>query len=501
MKSVTRKYVCIYSAIFLLILITFFTIYKGLRKDFEPAKKETEDPIKITMGIWDAYPLLSGDRLQREIENRFHVKFVPVQINYANWTDAFQKAAATDQLPDLISHSLSGTKTYQTWIGQGLIRSFPENLDAYPNLKSYITMDYIQNAKSDGKLWCLPRIGYESEESWMFDRVIIVRKDWREKLGLDVVSGRAELEELAVAFQNSDFDQNGKYDTSGIEISNMYKIDGLYQSDYPFLCNTEKGWIQENDKWIPAYASSEMKDALDYIQDLYRREIINPNFFFQYPEDPVHNFINEKAGIFVGDLPEIVRLWCEKYPDRPVEEYLEIVRPWESPDGNRYHFTTMLHWSELYISSSVDDEKMNRILEIFDYLLSEEFYDLLDTDMKECPSSLLFFQLPKWNRDHFYSGTLWYKDMLPPESLEYIQKEMEWYKENTIRVPYKWIPFHLSGTGENTLPNPDTIHTIMVECILDEKKASEIWPEKFAEFADSIELSQTIESVSPKLLD
>ena len=94
----------------------------------------------------------------------------------------------------------------------------------------------------------------------------------------------------------------------------------------------------------------------------------------------------------------------------------------------------MLHWSELYISSSVDDEKMNRILEIFDYLLSEEFYDLLDTDMKECPSSLLFFQLPKWNRDHFYSGTLWYKDMLPPESLEYIQKEMEWYKENTIRV-------------------------------------------------------------------
>lgn len=497
MKSFMRKY--IYCAAVLVILLIFFEIYTGLKKDLKPIRKDSEDSIKITMGIWDAYPLLSGDELQREIEKRFHVEFVPVQINYANWTDAFQKAAATDQLPDLISHSLSGTKTYQTWIEQGLIRCFPDSLEAYPNLESYVSMDYIQKAKSDGKLWCLPRIGYESEESWMFDRVIIVRKDWRKEAGFDPVSNQKELEELAAVFQKNDFDQNGVCDTSGIEISNMYKIEGLYQSDHPFLCNTEKGWIEEDGRWIPAYASSEMAEALDYVQDLYKNGMIDPNFFFQYPEDPIHNFMNEKAGIFVGDLPEIVRLWCEKYPDRPIEEYLEIVRPWKSPDGNRYHFTTMLHWSELYISSSVDDEKMNRILEIFDFLLSDEFYSLLDTDLRNCPSSLLFFQLPRWNRDYFYSGELWYKDILSPESLEYIQKEMEWYKENTIRVPYKWTPFNLSETGENTLPNPDTIHTIMIECILSDQKASEIWPEKFREFADSIDLEQTIRNVSLKL--
>lgn len=499
MKSLTKKFTFLYSIFFLFAVICLLCLYSKLHEELEPAKNPEPEPTRITLGVWDAFPLLSGDALQKEIEKRFHVELIPVQINYSNWTEAFQKAAATDQLPDLISHSLCGTKTYQTWIEQGLIRSLPDNLDDYPNLKSYLSKEYIQNTKSDGKLWCIPRIGYETEESWMFDRVIIVRKDWRKKAGFSPVSCEKDLEELALAFHNGDLDENGLYDTNGIEISNMYKIDGLYQSNFPFLCNTEKGWIKENNQWIPAYASSEMKYALDYIQDLYKRNIINPNFFFQYPEDPFHNFINEKSGILVGDLPKIVRIWCEKYPDRPIEDYLEIVHPWKAPDGNRYHFTTMLHWSEIYISSSVDDEKMDKILKIMNFLLSKEFYDLLDTDMRNCPSSLLFFQLPRWNMDHFYTGTLWYKDMLSPDSLAYLQNEMEWFKQNTIRVPYKWTPFNLRKTGSNTLPNPDSLHTLMAECILSDKKASSLWPEKFNTFADSIGLLRTIHNISPDL--
>ena len=48
-----------------------------------------------------------------------------------------------------------------------------------------------------------------------------------------------------------------------------------------------------------------------------------------------------------------------------------------APDGKRYRNVSNVFWSETLISSNVDDNKMERILYLFDYLLSEEGYALI----------------------------------------------------------------------------------------------------------------------------
>ena len=60
--------------------------------------------------------------------------------------------------------------------------------------------------------------------------------------------------------------------------------------------------------------------------------------------------------------------------DQPDTFSLKYNIVWEMPsvDGNAYYWMWDYAWSESYFSSKVDDEKFDRILQIYDYLLSDE---------------------------------------------------------------------------------------------------------------------------------
>lgn len=49
-----------------------------------------------------------------------------------------------------------------------------------------------------------------------------------------------------------------------------------------------------------------------------------------------------------------------------------IAKLYPSEDGNKYYFVDSEAWSESYISSKVDDEKLAAICRLFDYLYSDE---------------------------------------------------------------------------------------------------------------------------------
>ncbi len=469
--------------------------------EHEPEIEEESDVMEITLGVWDAMELLQDDELQRELEEKFQVIFIPIEINYSNWVDEYQKLAALDQLPDIMSHNLIGTVTYQTWITQNLITMIPKDLKGYPNLQAYMGQDYIANyMNSDGEHWSIPRMGYDSQEGWILDRAIIVRKDWREELEIPPIRSVEELASLSQEFQKGDLDGNGLLDTRGIEINNMYKAEGLYLPDYPLVSNTERGWIEGDERLEPAYLSSDVGEALNLTQQLYREGAINESFFFQYAEESFSNFLGEKSGILIADFPKLAYQWIEKYPDRKLEDYIEIVDPWVSEDGNRYRFTTTLHWSELYLCGGMEEEKLEKILEIFDYLLSEEFKIKLENpEVQKMPSSRFFNQLVDWNMGDFYTNEGWYKDQFPESTHEFLESELKWYEENTIPVPYNFEPIYVSEDEVSLMPNIELIYDIMVECILSEDLASEKWGEEIEEFRDAIELDAVIDGINQKI--
>ncbi len=466
----------------------------------QTVKKKVSSYTDVTLGVWGADSLLYDDSLKVSIEEKFNIKFTPLDINYSNWMNEFEKMSAFSNLPDVISHNIYGTSTYELWREEGLIREIKIDKSAYPNLYAYLENEnYEQFFSSSDTLFCIPRESYEEELSWALDRAIIVRKDWRESLGIETIQSQEELEQLSSAFMQADLDGDGAINTKGIEINNMYKLDALFLSDYPELSNIERGWIQENDIWIPAYESNQMGEALDYVQSLYRKGIISEEFFFQNSEDPFHSFLEEESGILIADFPKLAMQWHAKYPDRDIEDYLEVVRPWPSHDGNTYRFTTPIYWSELYISANVSDEKLDKILSLFDYLLSDSFMNTIaEEKYKSSKSSNFFFELVSWNKDSFYDNSGLLQGHFPEETNKYFIEELSWYEEESIPYPFQWYPSIDGNVSEGNSPNIDVIFNLMSQCILSSNKASDVWEQEYKILREELQMDEVIAEANIK---
>lgn len=132
----------------------------------------------------------------------------------------------------------------------------------------------------DGKLLAIPsgNLGYGQDLLWL-------RKDWLDKLGLQVPKTLEDVEKVLTAFVNNDPDGNGKNDTVGLvvdatqpiqEFGHTYGLEPLFYSfkAYP------KQWMKDDESGKVYYGSTgpNMKKALTVLQDWYKKGLIDTQF-------------------------------------------------------------------------------------------------------------------------------------------------------------------------------------------------------------------------------
>lgn len=490
-----KKYIAIAVVLLVVLLIQCVKVLSTRKEPSETLQTQEEKKTTITVGMWDAEKWLVDDDYQQQLEEKFGIELVAVDINYSNWVEQYQKLAAFDKLPDIVVHNIYGTNTYQTWVDQNLIQPIPGDLSEYPYLEEHLQNSYFDYFKNEqDELYCIPRLGYEKEEDWVFDRTVIVRKDWREQAGMESPESIEELIALNKKFMEEDYDENGKLDTRGIQLENFYKLEGLYMGDYPLVTNTERGWIQEDGEWIPAYLSKQMDDAIGMLKELWETGMLEETFPFQL--NGMNNFLDEKSGILIGDFPALVQKWAEKFPDKKIEDYLEVVHLWGADKESGYRFTTILHWGEIYINQKVEGEKLQKILSLFNYLKSPEFKKELEEGANQYPSSQCFANMIELDRSGFYDGSGWYYGMLPESSLEYIQEEKEWFLEHTERVPYNWDVAFTVMRDYQSMPNVQIIYDEIARIILEDVDVETAWADYVETLKEDTALGEIIRKVN-----
>src|SRR5690606_24441558 len=117
----------------------------------------------------------------------------------------------------------------------------------------------------NGEIYAIPQSKYNLKVIWM-------RKDWLDNLGLEVPQTTDEFYEVLKAFTYNDPDQNGKDDTIGM-VNAKYVHDLLplfyaFGADY-FFKEDENGQIYDG------FTQPEMKDALDYIKMLMDEGVLD----------------------------------------------------------------------------------------------------------------------------------------------------------------------------------------------------------------------------------
>jgi len=276
-----------------------------------------------------------------------------------------------DQMPDVIWH-WDMNKEFNSWVQAGALHDLVPHLQENgKNIINYYSAEtFFYHWDPSGKIFRIP--GDIAEAGTM---TTIIRKDWLEKLGLEVPKTLEEYIEVLRAFTHDDPDGNGKDDTYGLS------GDDNYRSFAPFFLShgvdPYQFLLDENGKVVYGATLPQVRDVLEILQGLYKEGVIDPRMLTTNPE--VDDIMAQ------GKIGSIYRWVAFFNPDfnyhmsfkalNPDGEYMPI-DPVTGPDGFASDLPSDLFgWS--YLSVTAAAEEPAEVVKVLDRIASPETNKLI----------------------------------------------------------------------------------------------------------------------------
>jgi len=243
-----------------------------------------------------------------DMENNDYTRYVEQQLNVKtkvawavapnNFDQKVSLSIASKDIPDMM---IVNRTVFQQLVENDLIWDLTEvyeknvsddiraMLDSYgPRLMEQVTVN--------GKMMAIPGTAIGGQHN-----VIWVRKDWLEKLNLEVPKTIEEIEAVAKAFVEQDPGGNGKGKTVGLPI--LDTVVGDYNQQYG--ANTifslydawPRRWIEKDGNVVYGSVQPEMKAALEKLREMYADGIIDKEFAVRKADDRNAMLINGQAGM------------------------------------------------------------------------------------------------------------------------------------------------------------------------------------------------------------
>lgn len=348
---------------------------------FTTVNVSAKDEEEITVAIWNADEAFAGDEVLNAVEKKIGIKIVPMNIT---WDDYLQKIplwASSGSLPDVFVGDFRNSKTFAEWADQGVIKAIPEDLSDYPNLEQYMSDDAIVgSAKIDGTVYCIPRKSYPSQEWTSMDREIAYRWDLAQKAGITKEPTTwKEFDQMIQAIIKADPDGTG---IQGMTANSKGLFSGMFLPySSSIICDQGIGYKWEKDTdglYKPAYFVEDVLPAFQLMRDMYDDGTIEKDIALTNNQSSREKFLQGKSaailfggGVGADNYNNVAKYWKDVHGSDYLDD-VKILDLMPDKDGNPSYSATDYAWSESYISSNVDDKKFDKILQLYDYLLSDE---------------------------------------------------------------------------------------------------------------------------------
>lgn len=337
----------------------------------------------ISIGYWDVETALGSrdsDKILQQIEEKFNVTFEPMNYTWDDYGTKLQLWASTDSLPDIFAADVRNSSLFYEWVNSGVIRSLPEDLSAYPNLMEYLDTPALESCKVNGDTYCVYRKSYKEQHQALNCRWIFYRWDLAQAAGIEKEPENwQEFRDMIQAIIAADPENKN--------IAGMIATDSGLLNEV-FLCYTEPrailngnmfNWIDNGDgTYVPAYLSGEnlgdnVLPTMHLLRDMYTEGTIDHDISLATQDLGKNKFINGQSAavLTTAQAPDFNELWKSIYGTE-MNESVKALDLMPAADGNTYYWAVDMAWSETLFGSAVDDAKMERILQILDYLYTEE---------------------------------------------------------------------------------------------------------------------------------
>ncbi|MFB6362803.1 extracellular solute-binding protein [Paenibacillus elgii] len=314
-------------------------------------------------------PSADKDFVKKAIEEKFNVNlkmvYMPIGQDYTNKLNTM---IASGDIPDVFYAEGISSSNY---IRDGVARDLTGVVapDKMPNYFKYWVTE--ANLKSYQVLGAFKRAPVPYETNYY--RTFYIRKDWLDKLGMSMPTNYDELVDVMKAFTLKDPDGNGKNDTYGFTAAgNGTSI----PMDFPeYLKNGLVGdTYVEGDQFVDVRSDIRMQNVLGDIKKLLDLKVVDPDWFLNKYGQHFDKAAQGKAGIVVGQGRELAfdnnpaGLQMKSKQAGQTTADWQPFHPWEKTGT----WVETIPNNPFLISSKSSDEKVQRSIEILNWLAGEE---------------------------------------------------------------------------------------------------------------------------------
>ncbi|WP_217591988.1 hypothetical protein [Cohnella sp. GbtcB17] len=226
---------------------------------------------------------------------------------FVKGADAAKQKVSVSIASGSIPNILAVTKEQLATLSKtDLVWDMKDVFDKYatPLTKEIITEEgnaALDSATFGGKLLAIPGTNSAIDGA----PFLWARQDWLDKLNLQVPKTTDELYTVLKAFVEQDPDGNGKKDTIGLLFNKDFLTAGVAEGVGLFNAFDAypKAWIRDaSGKLVYGSAQPEVKDALVYLNKLYKEGLIEKDFGAKDSSKAAEAAASGKAGINIGAM-------------------------------------------------------------------------------------------------------------------------------------------------------------------------------------------------------
>lgn len=325
-----------------------------------------------------------AESIYKKIEEKLKLKLEWEYAPTANYDERVQITMASGTLPDIIRFTDVNNVILKANVDNGNIVDISPQLKKAPNLMKWTLPESWTSVQYKGgdKTYMVPVSTMVRADGFS------VRQDWLDKLGIKIEAGKPvtleQFTDILKQFTLNDPDGNGANDTYGLNlfaettgeivpVFTPFSIDVLGSAFG--LTGWQKATGEAYEYMDPRFSqkSDKFKKFLDYLATLYKNKYVDPNYPSLKLAQSEDNFYKGKVGMqfqFAGHVYGREKNVIKVNPNAKLTWISGII----NPEAGKV--TGISYSSGAYGGFAVTKSSKNpdRVVELFDYMLSDEMY-------------------------------------------------------------------------------------------------------------------------------
>ncbi|OWR26651.1 ABC transporter substrate-binding protein [Saccharibacillus sp. O23] len=240
-------------------------------------------------------------------------------------------------------------------------------LEKYPALKKAGTME-------DGKTYLVGRPMELTPQHYL-----LIRKDWLDKLGLDVPKTPEEFLAVAEAFTQKDPDGDGQANTEGTGLSFVAGIilNHMFGTGFTLFGEDQTPWVLENDQVVHDW--DRIRASIAFQQKLYDAGVVDKDFVTdKNGEKQKQMWISGKLGIYGSNGADVSSYEALKQ-NVPDAEVIAMALPKTEFGSYSPTLSSPVQMTGMVNASAKDPES---VMKMIDFMVSDKYTNTIQNGIE-----------------------------------------------------------------------------------------------------------------------